>query len=122
MVGAFLRVVEQRLRGRGVRRLLSFLDGKPLPVSRVSKDPDARHGRGAGGLAKGYKLHTLWSTRPLPEAREVRPLHEAELVVNPERRGRFEPRVRKRRPKQFPGMKKPRAVLRQARKQKRPAA
>jgi hypothetical protein len=36
-----------------------------------------------------------------------------DLVVNPLRPGRHEPRVRKRRPKQFPVMKKPRAVLRQ---------
>jgi hypothetical protein len=34
------------------------------------------------------------------------------LVVNPSRPGRFEPRVRKRRPKQFPLMKKPRRELR----------
>jgi hypothetical protein len=36
-----------------------------------------------------------------------------ELVVNPARPNRIEPRVRKRRPKQFPVMKKPRAVLRE---------
>jgi len=36
-----------------------------------------------------------------------------ELVVNPARPGRIEPRVRKRRAKEFPVMKKPRAVLRQ---------
>ena len=35
-----------------------------------------------------------------------------ELVVNPERPGRYEPRVRKRRPKQYPLMNKPRSVLR----------
>jgi hypothetical protein len=34
-----------------------------------------------------------------------------ELVVNPARPGRFEPRVRKRRPKQYPVMKKPRKEL-----------
>ena len=34
------------------------------------------------------------------------------LVVNPERPGRAEPRVRKRRPKEFPLMKRPRAALR----------
>ena len=34
------------------------------------------------------------------------------LVVNPKRPGRFEPRVRKRRPKQYPLMTKPRSVLR----------
>jgi hypothetical protein len=35
------------------------------------------------------------------------------LAVNPVRPGRLEPRVRKRRPKEFPLMKKPRALLRQ---------
>lgn len=35
------------------------------------------------------------------------------LRVNPERAGRAEPRVRKRRPKEFPLMKRPRAELRQ---------
>src|SRR5262249_57126087 len=63
-VGAFLRLLEQRLRERGERRLLALLDGKPLPVSGVRKDPDARRGRGAGGMAKGYKLPSLWSGRP----------------------------------------------------------
>ena len=37
-----------------------------------------------------------------------------ELVVNPERPGRYEPRVRKRRPKQYPLMTKPRSELRNA--------
>jgi hypothetical protein len=36
------------------------------------------------------------------------------LRVNPERKGRVEPRVKKRRPKQFDLMNKPRAVLRKA--------
>ncbi len=36
------------------------------------------------------------------------------LVVNPDRPGRVEPRVRKRRPKQYPLMRKPRSELRNA--------
>jgi hypothetical protein len=80
-VGALLRALEQRLRALGAPRLLSLLDGKPLPVSNVSKDREARRGRGAGGMAKGYKLHTLWSGRPLPEAWEITPLNESEAVV-----------------------------------------
>jgi hypothetical protein len=36
------------------------------------------------------------------------------LVVNPYRPGRFEPRVRKRRPKQYPVMQKPRSELRKS--------
>jgi len=35
----------------------------------------------------------------------------AELVVNPARRNRLEPRVRKRRPKEYSVMKKPRRQL-----------
>jgi hypothetical protein len=80
-VGALLRAVAQALRQGGAQRLLSVLDGKPLPVSNVSQDLDARRGRAAGGMGKGYKLHTLWSGRPLPEAWEVTPLNEAESVV-----------------------------------------
>ena len=80
-VGAFLRQLEQGLRDRGQRGLLAFLDGKPLPVSGVSKDPDAAWGRGAGGKAKGYKLHALWADRALPEAWEVTPLNESEQAA-----------------------------------------
>jgi hypothetical protein len=36
------------------------------------------------------------------------------LIVRPHRPGRHEPRVRKRRPKQYPLMKQPRATLRKA--------
>jgi hypothetical protein len=39
--------------------LLSALDGKPIPVAWHSTDHDARVGRGAGCLARGYKLHAM---------------------------------------------------------------
>jgi hypothetical protein len=45
-----------------------------------------------------------------------------ELVVNPWRPGRYEPRVKKRRPKQYPLMRKPRAELRQLLREKNLAA
>ena len=45
-----------------------------------------------------------------------------ELVVNPSRPGRYEPRVRKRRPKQYPVMKRPRAELRKELREKDLAA
>jgi hypothetical protein len=44
--------------------------------------------------------------------RELKTDDLPELVVNPARPGRFEPRVRKRRPKEYPLMKKPRSELR----------
>jgi hypothetical protein len=80
-VGALLHALEQYLRDRQQRGLLAFLDGKPLPVSGVSKDKDAGFGRGAGCKAKGYKLHTFWANRVLPEAWDVTALNEAETKV-----------------------------------------
>lgn len=80
-VGLLWRALEQRLRHSGDPALVAFVDGKPLPVGGNSKDPDARFGRGAGCLAKGYKLHTVWTTRPVPEAWEVTPLNGNEKAV-----------------------------------------
>jgi hypothetical protein len=58
---AFLDAVAARLAGRPRSlQLVKRLDGKPLPVAAHSADRDAAWGRGAGGLAKGYKLHALW--------------------------------------------------------------
>jgi len=48
--------------------LIRIIDGKPLAVSGVTKDADATYGRGAGGMQKGYKLHTVWGGGPLPIA------------------------------------------------------
>jgi len=79
--GVFWRALERRLRANGQPALAAFVDGKPLPVGGNSKDPDARWGRGAGGLAKGYKLHAVWSTGVLPEAWEVAPLNVSEKAV-----------------------------------------
>ena len=70
-VGPVLRAVEECLRSAGQRPLVAAVDGKPLPVGGNSKDPGAAFGRGAGCVAKGYKLHAVWSNRPVPEAREV---------------------------------------------------
>jgi Transposase DDE domain len=75
------RALEQRLRASGRPALVAFADGKPLPVGGNSHDPDARFGRGAGCIAKGYKLHAVWTTRAVPEAWEITPLNECEKAV-----------------------------------------
>jgi hypothetical protein len=80
-VGLFWRALEQRLRGEGHPALVAFLDGKPLPVSGVSKDAEARCGRGAGAMTKSYKLDAVWAGRVLPEAWELTPLHSSEKEV-----------------------------------------
>jgi hypothetical protein len=57
---------------------LRALDGKPLTVGGYSKDADAGYGRGAGGKAKGYKLHAIWAGGPLPVAWGLAPLNVSE--------------------------------------------
>lgn len=79
--GVCWRLIEQRLRRSGSPAIVAFMDGKPLPVGNYSKDPDARWGRGAGGWAKGYKLHAVWATDALPEAWEVAPMNVSEKEV-----------------------------------------
>lgn len=79
--GLFLNLLEARLRGAGLPGLVLSVDGKPLPVGGCSKDPDARAGRAARGMGRGYKLHAVWGGRPLPEAWEVTPLNEHEANV-----------------------------------------
>jgi hypothetical protein len=38
------------------QRLIRIIDGKPLEVSNISKDPDAGYGRSVGGKHKSYKI------------------------------------------------------------------
>lgn len=79
--GIFWHALEKRLRDSGDASLVAFIDGKPLTIGGNSKDPDAHWGRGVGGMAMGYKLHTVWSTRVLPEAWEVTALNISEKAV-----------------------------------------
>lgn len=39
--------------------VLKVIDSKPLKVGNYSKDRDAKRGRGAGEMARGYKLHAV---------------------------------------------------------------
>jgi hypothetical protein len=77
----FLNLLTERWRGRGWPSLVVRLDGKPLLVSGCSQDRQAKFGRGAGHVGRGYKLHAAWGARPLPEAWEVAPLNEHEARV-----------------------------------------
>lgn len=81
-VGLLWRALQERLRALGPSpALVAMLDGKPLPVGGYTKDPDAAYGRGAGLMAKGYKLHAVWSGGPLPEEWEVASLKVGETTV-----------------------------------------
>jgi hypothetical protein len=58
-VQALIEQAQAYLRDRLPRSPLKFVDAKPLPVGGCSKDRDAKVGRGAGGKAKGYRLHAV---------------------------------------------------------------
>jgi IS5 family transposase len=59
----------------------AVVDGRPLPVGGCSKDPDARAGRSAGGMGRGYKMHALISLKHVILTYTIRPMNEAEQTV-----------------------------------------
>ena len=59
----------------------AVVDGTALEVAMHSKDRDARVGRGAGQLSKGYELHVISAGGPMPAQWAVTPLNVDERVV-----------------------------------------
>jgi len=98
----------------GVRKELAVFVLVYNLVRRVMEEA----GRRQGVAAERVSFVDAW--RWLQEARPGDELPR--LVVNPDRPGRVQPRVRKRRPKEYPLMKWPRAELRKALFKQRPAA
>lgn len=80
-IARFLREVESGLRRRGPSCACKWIDGLPLTVGGASGDPDARCGRGAGLMAKGYKLHAICDAQGGFDVWEVTPLNVNEQVV-----------------------------------------
>ena len=74
----FMDAVGARLAGLPSSALLKRVDGKALPVAAHSTDRDAAWGRGAGQDANGYKLHAIWSDRPMPEQWALTPMNVCE--------------------------------------------
>jgi hypothetical protein len=54
-----LMQLRQAMRDRLPTGRIKYIDGKPLPVGGCSKDRDAKFGRGAGSIQRGYKLVCL---------------------------------------------------------------
>lgn len=82
-VQRLLHVMEQRLIKLQDRHgLVAIVDGKPLVVGAHSKDPDCKWGRvGPRSYAKGYKLHAVYGSAPLPLCWEITPLNVGESEV-----------------------------------------
>jgi hypothetical protein len=54
------------------------IDSKPLTVGGYSKDPDAKWGYATKSYARGYKLHAIWGSGPLPVRWCVLSLNESD--------------------------------------------
>lgn len=77
-VQRLMHVMEQRLIRLRQTGLVAIIDGKPLVVGSHSKDHDCAWGRAGRSYAKGYKLHAVYGTAPLPLAWEIAPLNVGE--------------------------------------------
>lgn len=72
---------------------------------------------------QGVSVERISFVDALRWLRQARPGEElVELVIHPQRPGRFEPRVKKRRPKEYPRMTRPRAELKKQLRKQRVAA
>lgn len=69
------------LRDQLPTRVFKWIDAKPLPVGGASKDPDAKCGRGAGGKAKGYKIHVIFDASGAPDSWTLTPMNTNEKLV-----------------------------------------
>ena len=80
-VQALVDQMEASLREHFPDTTLHIVDGKPLPISGHSTDPDAGFGRAAGGKAKGYKLHLIYAENGGIRAWDVKPMQVDERRV-----------------------------------------
>lgn len=90
-IEAMIQRVFERLAARNEPAEMAFIDGKALPISESSKDPDARTGRGNGRFSLGYKLHALADSDCRIRAFCVRPMNEGEPPIARERLVKYIP-------------------------------
>lgn len=61
--------------------LMTMVDGKALEISRISHDRQSGYGWGAGGMAKGYKIHVLLGENSGISAWRLTPMQTNEKVM-----------------------------------------
>src|SRR6266566_4832956 len=114
-------------RTREVTLVTTLLDPEAYPAEELAVFALAynlvRRVMEEAGRRQGVEAERISFVDALRWLQEARPGDELpELVVNPDRPGRVQPRVRKRRPKQYTLMTRPRDQLRKALLGQRPAA
>lgn len=80
-VQTLMHRVHERIRQRMPRSCCKWIDALPLPVGGSTHDRQARYGRAAGVMAKGYKLHAICDSQAGIEAWAVRPMNVNEKKV-----------------------------------------
>ena len=83
-VQKLLKEVEQHLYDRLPPSRRHWIDAKPLPIGRASKDGQAGFGYAASGLAKGYKFHALVNDSRGFVAWTIKPMNHTEAKVAPQ--------------------------------------
>jgi hypothetical protein len=76
-----LHRIETRLRESLGTSWCKFIDAMPLPVGGSTMDPDARCGRAARIMAKGYKFYAIYDARGGVTTWAVEPMNRAEVKV-----------------------------------------
>jgi hypothetical protein len=80
-VQAFLHVLYRRVQATWPPSWCKWIDALPLPVGGATRDPDARYGRAANTMAKGYKLYAICDARAGIEAWRVYAMNRNEKRV-----------------------------------------
>jgi hypothetical protein len=76
-----LKEAEQALIKRFPPSLCRWIDSKPLPIGRHSKDKQSGFGSAAGLMAAGYKIHTIADSSQGFAIWTVRPMQHSEATV-----------------------------------------
>jgi hypothetical protein len=76
-----LMQVEQSLRKRCSISWCKWIDALPLPIGGATQDPDARYGRSARTMAKGYKLYAICDPQAGFDVWKIQPMNVNEKRV-----------------------------------------
>jgi hypothetical protein len=80
-VQLLLEQAQNYLRQQLPSRVFKWIDAKPLPVGGGSKDRDAKAGRAVRGMARGYKIHTIFDAAGAVESWRLGPMSLNEKTV-----------------------------------------